>query len=183
MTHPLTHWFTLPLQVTLAQNVPKLVHLHLRYCKRVTDVGINAVTNGMQDLYSIDLSFCTRISSASIMNLLEIRSGTLSELRIRNCSQLNITMSGLSSNGDGNAGRVILGVLQSNVDESCLCILDVRSCGGHTNVEENYPDDDPFVQGMKSLQFEQVVPGFFSRPARWNENVLQRLSRGLPQSA
>jgi len=94
-------------------------------------------------------------------------------------------MSGLSTNGDGNgnAGRVILGVLQSSPDENCLCILDVRCCGGHTNVKENYSEEDPFVQGMKSLQFEQVVPGFFSRPARWNENVLQRLSNGLPQSA
>ena len=173
------------LQVSLAQHIPKLAHLHLRYCKRVTDAGINAITNAMLDLYSLDLSFCTRISSASILNLLEIRSDTLSELRIKNCSQLNISMNAQSNarNGDANAGRVILGVLQSNADEGCLYLLDVRSCGGHTDAQGNYPEDDPFVQGMKSLCFEQAVPGFFSRPARCNENVLERLARNLPQSA
>jgi len=173
-------------QTSLAQHVPKLAHLHLRYCKRITDTGINTITNGMQDLYSLDLSFCTRISNASILNLLEIRSGTLSELRIRNCTQLDISMTDQSTNGrdgNGSAGRVILGVLQSNPSENCLCILDVRACGGYANAVESYAEDDPFVQGMKSLHFEQAVPGFFSRPARWNDKVLQRLTRSLPQSA
>ena len=172
--------------MTIAQRVPKLAHLHLRYCKRVTDAGINAITNGMQDLYSLDISFCTLVSIASVLNLLEIRAGTLSELRLRGCTQLNISMIGQSNtNGEGNAnaGNVILGVLRSNADENCLCILDVRSCGGHAKADENYSDDDPFVEGMKSLHFQQVVPGFFSRPARWNEKILQRLSDGLPQAA
>lgn len=141
----------------------------------------------MQDLYSLDLSFCTRISSASILNLLEIRSGTLSELRISNCSQLNISMSSQSNiNGrDGNAstGRVILSVLQANADGNSLCILDVRSCAGHTNAFESYSEDDPFVEGMKALQFEQVAPGFFSRPARWNISVLERLSSTIGYNA
>lgn len=147
-------------------------------------MGINEITNAMQDLYSLDLSFCTHITSASILNLLEIRSSTLSELRMRNCSQLHISMSGQSNNnGDGNdnAGSVILNVLQSSADGNCLCILDVNGCGGHQNTEEKYSDDDPFVQGMEALQFQQVVPGFFSRPARWNENVLLRLSQSLTQ--
>ena len=84
--------------------------------------------------------------------------------------------------GNVNAGRVILNVLRSNDDatrEKSLCILDVRCCGGHSNADEEYSDDDPFVQGMNSLQFKQVAPGFFSRPARCDESVLERLSSAI----
>lgn len=39
-----------------------------------------------------------------------------------------------------------------------------------------YPDNDPFVRGMAAaLEFEQKVPGFFVRPARWNPDVERNL--------
>ena len=153
--------------------MPNLAHLHLRYCKRVTDTGINAITENMQNIYSLDLSFCTRISISSIFNLLEIRSDTLSELRLHNCHQLSITTNSQSQTADGSAGRSILAALEAK--DHCLCTLDVRNCG----VPETYQQDEPFVQGMSALHFDQVVPFFFSRPARWNTNVQRRLLRSL----
>jgi hypothetical protein len=174
------HRLTDSFLVSLAQNVPKLAHLHLRYCRRISDAGVNAITNGMQDLYSLDLSFCSRISSASILNLLEIRSSTLSELRISNCSQLRISMSDQSNTGTGgnaNTGRIILNLLQYSND--ALSILDVSRCGGLSNADERYSDDDPFVQGMESLQFKQVAPGFFSRPAQCTDSAIERLCSAI----
>lgn len=158
--------------------MPNLAHLHLRYCKRVTDTGINAITERMHNIYSLDLSFCTRISVASISNLLEIRGDTLSELRLRNCNQLSITMNAQSPTADGSAGRSILAAIQAN--DHCLCTLDVRNCG-RTLVQESFRQDDPFVQGMTDLLFDQTVPGFFTRPARWNTNVQRRLLRSLEE--
>lgn len=97
----LSHTFSLYLdQMDLAHYVPNLAHLHLRYCKRVTDTGINAITESMQNIYSLDLSFCTRISISSIFNLLEIRSDTLSELRLQNCHQLSIATSSQTQTAD-----------------------------------------------------------------------------------
>jgi hypothetical protein len=167
--HRLTDRFV----VTLTSRVPQLNHLHLRYCKRITDSGINAITNNMNNLYSLDLSFCTRVTAASIFNLLEIRHYCLSELRLKTCTKLEIAYDPdgppllRGAGTGGGAGRLILNALRSNADHS-LCVLDVRECGGQPNISNPYPESDPFVTGMKVLQFEQRVPGFFCRPARWS---------------
>jgi hypothetical protein len=163
-------------------NIPQLNHLHLRYCKRITDAGINAITQNMSELYSLDLSFCSRVTAASIFNLLEIRFDCLTELRLKSCNKLDIVrehdQDPLASRQRVDAarcsGRVILNAIGSHADH-CLCILDVRECGGQPSPTEAYPDTDPFVEGMRHLQFEQRVPGFFSRPARWNAHVQRRL--------
>jgi hypothetical protein len=34
---------------------------------------------------------------------------------------------------------------------------------------------------MTVLLFDQTVPGFFTRPARWNTNVQRRLLRSLEE--
>jgi hypothetical protein len=87
------------------------------------------------------------------------------------------SVAGENAGGSLNLGRLILSVLRSSPrNETGLCILDVRHCGGHENTNEKYPEDNPFVQGMKLLQFEQVAPGFFSRPARCNETMLEKIS-------
>ena len=156
------------------ESGPRLIHLHCRYCKRITDASINAITNSMQKIYSLDLSFCTRITAASISNLLEIRIGTLSELRLQSCVQLDIAVNPQSQTNQGLDGMSILNAIQS-LGDSCLCIIDLRNCGGQPSPNENYLESDPFVQGMLSLQFEQIVPGFFSRKARWNPSIQGRL--------
>ena len=173
------HFSYRSIQIDLASNVSQLNHLHLRYCKRITDVGINAITSSMSNLYSFDLSFCTRVTAAAIFNLLETRYDCLSELRLKNCTNLAMvhdSQGPQTATRTTLAGRLILNALEAHGAEHCLSILDVRECGKHAlNPTEPYPENDPFVQGMVGLQFQQRVPGFFCRPARWNSKVQNRL--------
>jgi hypothetical protein len=159
----------------LGQSVPQLSHLNLRYCKRLTDRGINSIALNLQTLYSLDLSFCTRVTVDALFNLLEVRGKTLAELRIQSCRKLDIARDPNGLDGDGSAGRLILNALRSPSNESCLSVLDLRSCGGQPDPNKCYADNDPFVQGMASLQFEQKAPGYFARPARWNSEVERQL--------
>ena len=166
----------------MAQNVPQLNHLHLRYCKKITDVGVNAITSSMLNLYSLDLSFCSRVTSASILELLEIRRDTLVELRLQNCSHLDITQDLRhhvefrgNFSGEGQVGRRILGSLRSSGNGSTLSMLDLRHCGGHHEPSVGYPSEDAFVQGMTSLRFKQVIPGVFQRPTRANAHIMKNL--------
>lgn len=127
----------------------------------------------MLNLYSLDLSFCSRVTPASILELLEIRQDTLVELRLQNCSHLDITrdlrhhieFTGNFS-GVGQAGRRILSSLRSCGNGSKLSMLDLRHCGGYDESSGGYPNEDAFVQGVASLRFKQVIPGVFQRPTR-----------------
>lgn len=166
----------------LAECAPQLNHLHLRYCKKITDVGVNAIANSMRRLYSLDLSFCSRISAAAIVELLELRHDTLTELRLQNCSQLDISNdpsyhseSNSESQSHGNAGRAILHALHSVGSLSHLSMLDLRNCGKQRSVNDADPCDELFVQGMLMLRFENVVPGFFRRPIRPDQMLYQEL--------
>jgi len=141
----------------------------------------------MQDLYSLDLSFCTKITATALFNLLEIRGDSLAELRIQSCRKLDIARDpntppvrpGGDQNEAGSAGRQILSGLRAHGGESCLSVLDVRHCGGQPGPQDAFPESDPFVQGMVALGFEQKVPGYFARPARWNSEVERRLVEQL----
>lgn len=196
--HRLTDQFA----IGISQHVPQLVFLHLRYCKRITDAGVIAVANGLENLYSLDLSFCSRVTSRSICALLDARRETLSELRLQECRQLRIANDPSDFDDYGNGlrgarqnialdGQVILKSLRSpggrlrstNLQqESILSLLDLRCCGGQPIIEVGYSDKDAFVRGMKALQFEQKAPGFFARPARWNERVQARLLEQLDKN-
>jgi hypothetical protein len=157
-------------QVGLTQNTPQLNHLHLRYCKKVTDNGVNAIAASMSNLFSLDLSFCTRINMASIVSLLEMRRSTLSELRLQSCHQLTIRRPTIAAHrlegdsGEGLDGQALLDVLGQY--QSCLNLLDLRGCGGQSNLSESYPPNDTFVLRMQRLMFQQKVPGFFARPPK-----------------
>lgn len=142
----------------------------------------------MKWLYSLDLSFCSRVTSDAIVNLLEFRRDTLTELRLQNCSHMDITgdpRGGHDSNGsfarDGLAGRALLNALRSGGSHGQLSVIDLRQCGGHRNVNEGYPCGDPFVQGMWALRFKQTVPGFFQRPTRPNHQMYNDLMANLQQ--
>lgn len=129
----------------------------------------------MRDLYSLDLSFCTRVTASALFNLLEVRGNTLAELRLQSCRKLDITQDTIGLGGDGNAGRMILNALLSHGREGCVSVMDLRHCGGHPSASEGYPASEPFVRGMIGLGFEQKVPGYFERPARWNPKVERHL--------
>jgi hypothetical protein len=136
----------------------------------------------MPRLYSLDLSFCSRVTSVAILNLLALRQDTLTELRLQNCSHLDITRdlrhhSEFRGNfsGDGQAGRAILNALRSSGSFSQLSMLDLRNCGGHDQGDQGYPGDDPFVQELAVLRFKQLVPGCFQRATRPNYQMHQNL--------
>lgn len=169
----------------LAMLVPKLHHLHLGYCKRITDNSINAIATHMKDLYSLDLSFCTRITISSISSLLQQRSNSLVELRLKQCRQLEIGIPLLSlydENAYGPDGWKILDIIESNDNSCCLSILDVRFCGSCNETflsNGGYHPNDPFVLGMTRFDFHQKVPGFFVRPTRWNHDIHYRLVKSI----
>mmetsp|Transcript_32850 Transcript_32850/g.75631 ORF Transcript_32850/g.75631 Transcript_32850/m.75631 type:complete len:174 (-) Transcript_32850:1808-2329(-) len=167
-------------QFRLAQSVPRLNHLHLRYCKKITDDGVNAITNSMTNIYSLDLSFCTRITAAAILNMFELRQDSLTELRLQNCSQLDITPDRRRLDfpgilGDGQAGRTILNALRST--DTMLSTLDLRSCGGQPSPSIGYRDEDVFVEGMHTLGFRQTLPGFFLASSPLECNDATKVSR------
>lgn len=133
----------------------------------------------MTNLYSLDLSFCTKLSVRGVTDLLADRRESLVELRLQNCTQLDISQDRRRFDfpgvwGDGQAGRDILNALRDDHDDSLLSVLDLRSCGG-VDGTNGYPTDDPFVRGARDLRFEQRPPGFFLRPFRKNLAVEHRL--------
>lgn len=196
--HRLTDQFAMD----ITQHAPQLVYLHLRYCKRLTDNGVNAIATGLQNLYSLDLSFCSKVTVQAICSLLQLRRETLSELRLQECHQLQIAQDAddidySERQGSqqpiaraGRDGQAILKTLRSpgggrrgslgtmTPQDSILSMLDLRRCGGQSALDVAYPED-AFVRSMKALQFEQKAPGFFARPARWNDNMQARLIEQL----
>jgi hypothetical protein len=173
-------WVT---KIVLAQNLPTLLHLHLRYCKRLTDHGVNAIAGGLKMLYSLDLSFCTKLTVSSICTLLDLRRETLSELRLQECRQLLIARDP-EDDVDDNSRRGQQQVLRPRPDRdgqsilrslrsptSSLSMLDLRCCGGQRNINVGYLESENFVRGMIRLNFQQKTPGFFARPAQWNASI------------
>jgi hypothetical protein len=167
------HCFTDHFFVSIAHSLSdRLRHLQARYCKRMTDTGLTALSHQLTGLYSLDLSFCTRLSSSAIVELLHVRAHSLVELRLQSCKNFSI-----GSYKDlrrphvdpGSSGRAIVTVLQTLGPTSCLSALDVRDCGGQSTSttprqsQGGYLPDDPFVQTMNDLGFQQRVFGYFAR--------------------
>mmetsp|Transcript_29158 Transcript_29158/g.29584 ORF Transcript_29158/g.29584 Transcript_29158/m.29584 type:complete len:158 (+) Transcript_29158:892-1365(+) len=148
-------------------------HLNLRYLKKITDTAILAIALNLRDLFSLDLTFCSKLTATGIYRLLDELRDSLVELKLKSCRTLQIgqhddndrrRMIGRQRNND-HAGHWILNALRRrphcNTDHT-LCLLDVRECGGQPGTLP-YLDNDPFVKGMLALTFEQRVPGFFRR--------------------
>jgi hypothetical protein len=156
-----------------------LQHFDLRYLKRITDTAIVAIALNLRDLFSLDLTFCNKLTAEGIYRLLDELRDNLVELRLKSCRSLQIgtpqhevineqrRMIGQQRNNNhDHAGHWILNALRRpphcKTDHS-LCLLDVRECGGQPATALPYPENDPFVKGMSALNFEQRVPGFFRR--------------------
>ena len=162
----------------IARETPQLNHFNLRYCKRITDDGVNAIANNMCNLNTLDLSFCTSITITSIINLLERRHELLFELRLQNCTQLDVVRDHRTGT-DGQAGREILNIIQSLDHSLVLSMLDLRFCKGQDKTLDMYSNDDPFIQGMMSQRFEQQVRGLFIRTTTLNASSSLRLGIGI----
>jgi hypothetical protein len=155
----------------------------MRYCKRITDTGLETVALNMNELYSLDLSFCNRITPSSLHDLLRARRDSLAELRLKNCSQLQIVSVGGSEEREvANCGSLILDVLRS-FPKCALSVIDLRDCGSNNRTSEvPYPETDPFVVGVKELGFAQKIQGYFSRAARWDTQIQGRLVKQVMEA-
>ena len=146
----------------------------------MTDIGVEAIIRHLEKLYTLDLSFCTKVNASAIVSLLEMRGGSLSELRLQGCRNLTIGNTvdfrrQLPVAEYGAAGRAIVNALRSHGGSCCLSALDVRDCGGQPQKGAEYKANDMFVIGMAEMSFRQSVPGYFVRPARWNGRIERRL--------
>ena len=163
----------------------------------MTDRGVQTLATSLQNLYTLDLSFCTKLTVESLFLLLKVRSDSLSELRLQNCRQLTIGMQFRDTGTrrgvekvQGSDGQLLANAIRSHHPNHCLSVLDVRGCfspnsiyrniiGNHPDMEQPYWQTDPFVMALKELDFEQRVPGFFSRQPRWStvqQQLLEQMS-------
>lgn len=142
-------------QLNLVQVVPHLIHLHVRYLRRITDCSINAIASSMTQLYSIDLSFCNRITSSAIEHLLCSLTLGLAEIRLFHCHQI-----------DEWAFNHIISTLEA-LPQTSLSILDVRECSiGRLNSNELEAGADISKRlSTPPFCFAEPVPHFYVRPA------------------
>jgi hypothetical protein len=153
-------------KLNLVQVVPHLIHLHLRYLRRITDCSINAIASSMTQLYSIDLSFCNRITSSAIQHLLCTLTFGLAEIRLFHCHQI-----------DEWAFNQIISTLES-LPQTSLSILDVRECGiGGLDCNENEAEAN-FLKRLSTppFCFTEPVPHFYVRPAIMSTGVQQQFA-------
>ena len=172
--HRLTDRFVL----SISQSLPRLVHLQLRYVRRITDVSIDAIACRMTWLYSLDVSFCTKLTIRGLAQLLQTKCDSLAELRLYSCRQLDLEgRSAVNGGRGGNVGGMVGGgrrlvqALQSVRDQSILSFLDLRECQQH----EPFARDDLFLSGMTELGFSEPMNGIFVKKAQWNSRVMEQL--------
>ena len=139
---------SLACRFTRRQNVPNLQHLNLRYLRRLTDSSLYAIARKAKVIYSLDLSFCTKVSAEAVGSLLFSLPG-LSELRLLSCTQLR------------PEGVAQFWTIPLTSESSCLSVLDLRSCVDEGSVG--------FITSQTSRPFNEFLPNFFTRDARWGE--------------
>ncbi|KAL3785885.1 hypothetical protein HJC23_008773 [Cyclotella cryptica] len=163
--------------VGVAQSLPQLIHLQLRYLRRITDLSIDAIASRLIGLYSLDVSFCTKLTVGGLTKLLCERCDSLSELRIFSCRQLNLEGGSITSNGGSarigiGGGRRLARALASVRQNGILSVLDARACDDQASMAR----DETFLQVMSDLGFEEELRGFFRRPALSSEAVRRQLN-------
>ncbi|KAL3781844.1 hypothetical protein ACHAWO_009210 [Cyclotella atomus] len=156
--------------VGVTQSLRHLLHLQLRYLRRITDASLESISSMLPKLYSIDVSFCTKLTMGGITKLLRERSDSLAELRLFSCRQLN--PEGGSIGAGMSSGRTLTRALSSVKESSILSLLDLRKCHEH----ESMIRDATFIQDMADLGFVEELHCFFRRPAVWSERVVEQLS-------
>ena len=153
---------------------PRIQHFHLRFLRKIADLSVTAIAHNMTSLYSLDLSFCTRASLDSIIFLLEKTGSFLCELRLYNCSQIDLTLPVEMDSGSitdvpiiSIAGARLVEAIRLNSSHGTLCLLDVRGCIGSYPNHTRRIQDVSLGQSMNSFGYNQPLPGFFQRPTQW----------------
>ena len=166
--------------IGITQSLRQLLHLQLRYLRRITDDSIESISAMLPNLYSLDVSFCTKLTVGAIAKLLQERSESLAELRLFSCRQLNLEGRSVSSNARGIRGgmpngRRLAQALLSSRQNCILSILDLRKCDDETSLIR----DEAFLRDMADLGFMEELRGFFRRPAFWNGRTSKQLAEIL----
>jgi hypothetical protein len=118
---------------------------------------VEAITGCLADLQTLDLSFCTKISFASLATLLQVRGTVVTELRLWHCRPR------------GTIGP-FLRVLQALRHDCSLSVLDLRDCALDTTTT--------LLSDLLELHFieSSSFPGFFTREPRWGRTPEQRFT-------
>jgi len=177
--HRLTDRFVLG----ITQSLPQLLHLQLRYLRRITDASLESIASRMTGLYSLDVSFCTKLTIGGLAQLVRERCTSLSELRLYSCRQLDVEGGSVMDGGRNNGGNGrgvgggcrLVQALRSLREVSILSFLDLREC----QQQDPFVRDDLFLNGMAELGFDEALRGLFVRPARWNGEVRRQLVANL----
>ena len=163
-------------RLSQSSNASQIEHVNLRYLMQLTDSCTPALVDKMTNLRSIDLSFCTKLSTAALTHMIR-NAPALTELRLWNCHQIDLTIrqSSVLAQGESNSnfdeaerngadGRLLVNSIQSrSIEKSRLILLDLRKFVGHHRSHKTGEVDPTFLQGMSNLGFEQKVELFFTR--------------------
>jgi hypothetical protein len=163
----------------ICQSLTQLLHLQLRYVRRITDSSLKSISQCMPWLYSLDVSFCTKLTLEGLSQLLIERCNSLSELRLYSCRNLNIE----ATNNGREAGIVpvvsgglqLVRALQSVRNVSVLSFLDLRECQQH----DSFSRDATMFKAIVELGFRETLHGLFIKQAFWNDEVRKQLATNV----
>ena len=167
-------------------HVPQLHHLNLRSCRMISDGAIHIVSHGMRTLYTLDISFCPKVTISSVCLLLRLRGDTMAELSLRQCHSIYLSLIAAGNREDEQVDAVrshneeemalpcddIVCSLESHGRRCSLSVLDMRyECG----ITSTRAGELLIAEDLLSLGFCQGPVGYFHRPAIWNQSVARRL--------
>ena len=139
-----------------SQHAPNIHHLNLRYLRKITSASLESIASGLKQLYSLDVSFCVKLSDTSVGGLLLDLPG-LSELRLFSCTQLSVD------------GIMTWWTRALMAGRSCLSVLDLR--GIHRIPRDSLRFlTDANVEG-DFRPFDEYVDNYFTRDARWEKEA------------
>ena len=163
-------------------HVPQLHHLNLRFCRLISDDAVHLVAQRMQNLYSLELSYCPKVTAYAVTNLLHLRGENLAELYLHHCRNLHVIRGTSTAPNPHQAYQdetvglsMISDALRAHGGRCSLSVLDIRCCCGPADDSEPFEDNSRFVDELSFLGFEQKANGYFSRSAVWNEATRRRL--------
>jgi len=136
----------------LCEYVPNVHHLNLRYLRKITGLALESIGRGFKQLYSLDVSFCVKLTETAVGGLL-FDLPSLNELRLFSCAQLSVE-------GITTWWRATL-----ISERSCLSILDLRGCIPPNSL--NFLTEKDTSPDGEFRAFDELTENYFTRDARW----------------
>ena len=133
----------------ITKHLPQLLHFQMRYLKKITDESLTAISLRLTELFSLDVSFCTKLTFVGLNKLLA-GCRSLSELRLYSCSQLSEEGGQIMS---GHQHQFVQSLRHSNI-----AFLDLRKCQQDQPFSRNNID---FLDKIKDVGFDDSVKHLF----------------------